>query len=171
MIGFDKRPADVPPAGLVIDPAPGITTGWVTLVTWSKADAIALRLLGPAYMYGHQGGELGDAALPGPISESFPDDIKVQFLRASADGLTARTTLNVGGSTTWADGTSTNKRNPETLTLDDFPLRYQIWQRGGILLLRKGEAVIDAFDARMAYRHEPSQITELWDALVVGHLP
>jgi hypothetical protein len=165
MIGFDKRIAPIAESGLDIPPAAGITTGWVTLLAWSKADAIALRLLGPAYLYGHLGGELGDGALPGPIAESFPAGIKAQWVRSSADGLTARSTLTVGESTTWADAT---KRHPETLTLDDFPLRFQVWQRGGVLLLRKAIGVIDAYDARMAYRHEPVQITELWDQLVSG---
>jgi len=167
MIGFDKRVVTLgdglPESGLVIPSASGITDGWVTLITWSKSDAIALRLLGPAYLYGHLGADLGDPALPGPVLESFPDDIKAQWLRGSADGLTARSTLTIGTSITWADAT---KRHPETLTLDDFPLKYQVWQKGGFMKLRKGEAVIDAYDARMAYRHEPSQITELWDSLV-----
>lgn len=166
MIGFDKRTKTagdgLPTTGLVIPSASGVTSGWVTLHTWSRDEAIALRLLGPAYLYGHVGADLGDPVVAGPVAETFPTSIKTQWLRASADGLTARTQHAIGSEIKWADG----RRHPETLSLDDFPIRFQVWQKGGLMVVRKATALIDAYDARMAYRHEPSQVTELWNELL-----
>jgi hypothetical protein len=171
MIGFEKRtitPGDGLPAnGKVIPPQSDLKVGWVDLVAFSRDDAVQLRLLGPAWLYGHIGAELGDAALPGPVEDSYPTDIQSRWLRASTDGQTARTKHRVGTTTQFGDG----RRHPETLTLDDFPMRFQVWQEGGVMVVRKAEALIDAYDSRMAYRHEPIQITDLWTALVAGWNP
>lgn len=171
MIGFEKRtaiPGDGLPAdGRVVPPQTNIKVGWVDLYTYTKADAIAFRLLGPAWLYGHIGAEQGDAGLPGPIEDSYPDDVQSRWMRASADGQTARTKHEVGTTSQFGDG----RRHPETLTLDDFPMTFQVWQEGGVFVVRKVTVLIDAFDSHRAYRDEPIQVTELWEQLVAKAAP
>lgn len=168
MIGFEKRTvtpgAGLPADGRNIPPQTNLKVGWVDLVTFTRRDAIELRLLGPAWLYGHIGAELGDADLPGPIEDSYPDDIQSRWLRASSDGQTARTKHRVGTTSQFGDG----RRHPETLTLDDFPITFQAWQEGGVMVVRKAEALIDAFDSHAAYKAEPSQVTELWEQLLAA---
>lgn len=170
MIGFEKRvvtPGNGLPAnGLVIPPQANLQIGWVDLYTYTKRDAIEFRLLGPSYLYGHIGAELGDAGLPGPVEDSYPSDIQSRWLRTSGDGQTARTKHRVGTTSQFGDG----RRHPETLTLDDFPLTFQVWQEGGIMVVRKAEAVIDAYDSHRAYKDEPVQVTELWNKLIEAYL-
>lgn len=170
MIGFEKRTvtagAGLPANGRIVPPQTDLKVGWVDLYTFTRADAVAFRLLGPSWLYGHIGAEQGDAKLPGPIEDSYPTDIQSRWLRSSADGQTARHRHELGTTTQFGDDTG---KHPETLTLDDFPMTLQVWQEGGVFIVRKAEAVIHAFDAHRAYKAEPSQVTELWDQYVVGH--
>lgn len=156
MIGYDKRTAEIgvafPPDGLIVTPAPSIKAGWVDLLAWSRDDAEELGLLGPdCTLYRHVGAWLGDPDAPGDVLLTFPRDIKSRWLRASADGETQLETHAVGEARIWAAGSS----GPETLTIDDFPLRVQVWQRGGIFVARKAIASISSPLSLVAGRLAP----------------
>ena len=148
MIGWEKRSQNVT---VPVPPASGIKSGWVTVAAWTRADAEALKLTGPATLYGHVGAELGDTSQPGDVLLSFPKEIKTQWLRASADGLTQRVSHVVGEARQWAGASS----GPEYLTLDDFAFRLQVWQRGGVMVVTKVITVIDAPDSRLGWRLLP----------------
>lgn len=156
MIGYDKRvaipEAGLPLDGLVVASAASIKTGWVDLLAWSRDDAKELGLLGPdCTLYRHVGAWLGDPNAPGDVLLTFPRDIKTRWLRASADGETQVETHAVGEARIWAAGAS----GPETLSIDDFPLRVQVWQRGGIFVARKAIASIASPLALVAGRIAP----------------
>lgn len=151
MIGLDKRVIE-PANGLAIPPASGVTVGWVTLTTWTRDEAEDLHLLGPSWLYVHIGWDAGDPSLGGlKRRATFPTDIKTQWLRSSGDGLTQRQAHNIGTAVTGSSGIS----GPEYLSLDDFPMRVQVWQMGGVLLLRKIIAVIDSVDSRIGQKIAP----------------
>jgi len=156
MIGWEKRvitPGDgLPLGGLNIPAAVGITSGWVTLAVWTKDDAQTFGLLGPSTMFGQFGVDLGDPALTGlKRLATFPKTIIQQWLRASSDAETQRFTHGVGASVKWAGGYSA----PEKLTIEDYPLRFQVWQEGGVLVVRKAETCIDSPDSRIAAKVAP----------------
>lgn len=155
MIGWEKRTiepgAGLPLNGLTVPPSDKITGGWVTLAIWTKEDAQAFKLFGPSKLYGHIGYDQGDPGLPGPVADSFPKGIVQQWLRASAEGLTQRHPHAIVAVRNGADGFE----GPEFLRLDDFPLKFQVWQTGGVLTVRKVSTCIDSPDSRMADRLIP----------------
>lgn len=147
--GYDKRTIemgkDLPKAGLIVPPAEGVTAGWRTLHKWTPEEAEELGLLGPACtLYGHFGVKLGDTTLPGPVFLSYPDDIKSRWLRHGTDETQVETHA-VGWARTAAWG---NGSGPETLSLADFPLEFQVWNMKredgapSVMVVRKSSAAI-----------------------------
>lgn len=139
MIGWHKKVTETP---VTIPPSTKITSGWITLETWTRAEAEALKLIGPGSLYGHIGWDQ---------EEPFPTDVKTQWLRSSDDGLTQRQSHAVGTTKKAASGIG----GPEYLSLEDFPMAFQVWCSGSAIVVRKVITVVDAPDSRIAAKVSP----------------
>lgn len=135
MIGWEKHVIE-PAAGIVIPAASGgIRTGWVTVDRWTKAEAEALKLFGPSKLYGHVGWEMANLT-------SKPTRFTQRWLREnSSDGETQRHDHLIPLDD---KQNSDGFEGPEYLSLEDFPLAFQVRQAAGIVTVRKVITVIDA---------------------------
>ena len=146
MTGWEKHVIE-PASGIVIPAASGgIKTGWVTVDRWTKADAEALKLFGASKLYGHVGWEV-------PNLTSRPTRLTQRWLREnSADGETQRHDHLIPlDDKQGSDGFE----GSEYLSLEDFPLAFQVRQAAGIVTVRKVITVIDSPDSRIAAKVAP----------------
>ena len=153
--GYEKRTREAGvdfPEPISVPSAVSISSGWVTLATWTEADCREFVLIGDGSLYGHIGWVFGDTSLPGPVVESFPHEYAIQWVRKGGD-VTQRSgphrpgEARVGGRGVYG---------PETLSLADFPFRFQVWQRGGLMVVQKYTTAIGADRVVLADAIAPS---------------
>lgn len=129
-VGWTKPPAFEPDPPIPVPAQTDATRGWVTVATFDGIEQIGD---GPGLLMGHLGLDLGvEDAATGKLSK-IPTDIRTRWMRGSGDP-TGYQTHYPGTIRPWAAGVPYG----EDISPGDLPLRFQVWQKGGVAVIRKG---------------------------------
>src|SRR5690349_12416170 len=128
-VGWTKPAPFEPDPPINVPPQTNAERGWVTVATFDGIEQIGD---GPGLLMGHVGCDLG---VIDPISgklTKLPTDIRTSWLRGNGDR-TGIQTHAVGTIRPWAAGVPYG----EDISPGDLPLRFQLWQKGGVVAIRK----------------------------------